>query len=301
MAFNLQTLKYRPLPRARGNRGFFGQQFRVLSAVAATLSIGLSVLSLAAFGSDPASSDLENTLRAKYVQKVMRLRGFCLDGRLHFDSKGGVVGRVHPGAWTLSSVGIKKVKVSADKVELSGSRLAEMYDPKQMKFMLVRADKDVRIVVDRDATQPDTAVINSIAHVFVSEGDRLIDLVPEYWKPWVAGEFEMVPQEGLPDCQRFKGRAQRTVDGGVFIPCEEHAKTKGLGQQVFDPAFLPYRLVKASPRRKRYLRLTRNMSNSPDYLSCKGQQSWSLPSALTAIQWTSSSPGHLGSVSTIKP
>ena len=175
------------------------------------------------------------------------VRGFYVDGRLHFDDKGAVLGKVHQGAWTLSGIAIEKVKVSDNKIELEGPRLAQLYDPKQQRFVAVRTDQNAHIVVDRDASQPNTAVMNSIEHIFASEGDRLVDLVPDYWKPWISGAFEVVPQEGLPDCHRFKGRAQRTGDGGIVIPCEEHAKAKTVGQKTsfdFDTSFLPYQVGK---------------------------------------------------------
>jgi hypothetical protein len=124
----------------------------------AKLSIWLYVLSLSAFGSD-RTSGLEATLQAKYSQNVMRLRGFFLNGRLHFDSDGHVQGKVHPGAWTLSRVEIEKVRVSADRVELDGHRVAEMLDPKGLKLIPVRTTNSVYIVVDRDISQLDTAVI----------------------------------------------------------------------------------------------------------------------------------------------
>lgn len=203
------------------------------------------MLSLSAFGSDRATSGLEGALQAKYSQNVMRLRGFYLDGHLHFDSKGDVQGKVHPGAWTLSKIWIEKVRVSPTKVELEGPRVAEMLDPKQLKLVPVRTKKIVHIVVDRDISQPDTTVMNSIEHIFLADDDRLADLVPDYWKAYLSGALEAVPQEGAPDCYRVKGRANRTGDEEVRIPCEEHSKTKMAGvPKTFDASSLPYRIGK---------------------------------------------------------
>jgi TonB family protein len=208
----------------------------------ATASIWLSVLPLRAFGSD--RSDLKSTLQAKYAQKILMLRGFYMDDRLHFDSHGAVRGKAHPGTWTLSRIGIDKVRVSADKVELEGPRIAEMNDPKQSKFVPVRTTQNVHIVVERDASKPDTTVMNALQQIFLDENERLIDLVPEYWKAYVSGALETVPQQGFPDCYRIKGRVVRTEDGGISIPCEEHATAKAAGQQKtsfdFDTSSLPY-------------------------------------------------------------
>jgi hypothetical protein len=100
------------------------------------LLASLLAVCAAAFGSDSAASTLEASLLAKYGKQVVTLRGFYQDKTLHFDAKGNVQGKPHPGSWTLSRINIEKIEVSANKIDLSGHRLAAVNISKQIKFSL---------------------------------------------------------------------------------------------------------------------------------------------------------------------
>jgi TonB family protein len=207
-------------------------------------SICASILTVGAVASD--SSQLETALQSKYVGKVFTLRGFYEDDHLHFDGTGNAIGKVHPGSWTTSIIAIENAKVSADKVELRGSRVAEVYDTKRSKFAPVRTQAKTLFAIDRDVTQPDAAVLTAIEHLFLSADDRLVDLVPDYWKAVLSGGLETVPQQHGPDCHRIKGRLERRVNGDISMGCEEHArvKTPVPPQTGINGSLLPYEVEK---------------------------------------------------------
>jgi TonB family protein len=172
-----------------------------------------------------AQTILEATLRAKYDQKILMLRNFYQDDHLEFDSTGAVRGKAHPGAWTLGRIGITNVKLKANRLELDGVRVADVYDLKTSKFSSFRTPQNVRIVVDRDPQQT-SSLDDALSRVFLTRAERLADLVPPYWKAFAESRVETVPQDTGTTCYRIKGAALMTGSGDISIPCEEHATVK---------------------------------------------------------------------------
>lgn len=154
-----------------------------------------------------AQIDVEATLRAKYDQKVLMLRNFYQDDRLEFDSTGGVKGNAHPGSWTIGRVRITKIKLQANRLELDGVRVADVYDIKASKFSSVRTSQKVRIVVARDAHG--APIDEALSRVFLTDSEKLADLVPPYWKAFAEGRVEAVRKENGPTLYQIR-QAQRT-------------------------------------------------------------------------------------------
>jgi TonB family protein len=82
--------------------------------------------------------------------------------------------------------------------------------------------------------------------VFLNEGDGVADLVPDYWKPYLSGEIETVPQEDSGECHRVRGRLMRTEVGEITGPCEAHKAGKsaeqGTSVSPSDISSIPYRV-----------------------------------------------------------
>lgn len=153
------------------------------------------------------------------------LRNFYQDARLEFDSTGAVKGKAHPGSWTTGRVGITKVKLQANRLELDAVRIADVYDTKAAKFRNVRTPQNVRIVVDRNPQQT-SSLDDSLSRVFLTSSEKLADFVPPYWKAFAESRVETVPQDTGTTCYRIKGAALMTGSGDISIPCEEHATVK---------------------------------------------------------------------------
>jgi TonB family protein len=200
---------------------------------------------LSAFASDPPAPGLEATLAAKYLKKVFTLRGFYADEYLRYDSSGDVMATVHPESWTTSMVEIGKIKVTSRAVELKGRRWVEIYDYKASKFVAMRTGQSLRIVLDRIASQPNSVVLDAIDRIFINDEKTLAGLMPDYWKPMISGTRESVPQKDGKDCRRVKGALTRSVDGGISMACEDHAKIKTPLPAIdsIDVSSLPYYVV----------------------------------------------------------
>jgi hypothetical protein len=129
------------LPHLTVTKHFSARSRDFMTLFKATILMCLSMIRPVAFDSDASNPDLEGAIQSQYLHKAFTLRGFYADGHLHFDSSGSAQGKVHPGTWTTSVIAIDKTKVSADKVELRGSRLVEEYDSTQSKFIPHRSGR----------------------------------------------------------------------------------------------------------------------------------------------------------------
>lgn len=193
----------------------------------AVLLICLPLFSLCGFCDVPSTAQLKKILQEKYLHKTFTFRGFYVDNYFQFDSNGLPLGDVHPGSWTCAMLEIEKIKISRYEVQLEGPHIAEQYDSKQLKFIPVVTNVDTVLTIERDASQP-YRVVDLLEHIFLQQNDHLNDLVPDYWKPFLQGKVEVVPQETGPDCYRIKGDLVRTEDGKTSLPCNEHAKLKAV-------------------------------------------------------------------------
>ena len=206
-----------------------------------TLLTFLAMLPFGIFASDTPSVDLEAALQSQYVKKVYVLRGFYDGSHLHFDRDGSPLGEVYRGPWTTSAIAIDKAKVSPKKIQLLGSRIAEVYDSKQSKFVPSRTRESVFIDIDRDATAPNSAPIAALGRIFLGLNEPLSDIVPDYWKAFVLGAVEKVPSKGETNCYRIKGRLSRMVNGGIAADCTDGASVKpDVSANTVDEGSLPY-------------------------------------------------------------
>lgn len=171
------------------------------------------------------------------------LRGFYSGKQLHFDSAGNPVGTLHVGSWTTSMIQVEKIHIAAGNIELKGSRWAQVFD-KESKLHSVRTSQDVRIVVDRDSSASDAAVVGLIERLFVNKNESVVDLVPDYWRAYLSGRLRIVPQEDGSSCRRIEGRVLRNPDGTPWFPCEEHAKIKTNLPVPSNITSLPYHCIK---------------------------------------------------------
>lgn len=221
-------------------RHYFQTSLFLRALIFDLLCVYLVPLSSVAQASSPSS--LETALQQKYLNRVYVLRGFYQENGLHFDSAGVVQGHPHPGPWTLAIIAVQKIKISNNKVQLEGSRFAEIYDSKQAKLVTIPAHTPIKIDIDRDSSQPDSKVIAAISRVFIQQEEHLSDLVPDYWKPYLSGKVETVPQEKGDDCYRIRDQFSREEDGKILRACEENAKIKAIGTEkiTLNPLTLPY-------------------------------------------------------------
>jgi Gram-negative bacterial TonB protein C-terminal len=99
----------------------------------------------------------EDALRARYVGKLIFLRGSYLGDDLNFDVNGKVNGSPAIGSFTLSAFEVKKVKLSKHKLDLEADRFglhffgALPYEDETKAFDKVKiSKKPVHISIDRE-------------------------------------------------------------------------------------------------------------------------------------------------------
>lgn len=190
-----------------------------------------------------SGESLDSALKQKFVHKRFMLRGFYSDKQLHFDSTGNPVRPFHVGSWATSLIEVEKIHVASTHIELKGSRWAHVFD-KESKFRSVRTSQELHIVVDRQSSTTDAAVIGLIEGLFVNQNENMAGLVPDYWRAYFSGRLQLVPQEDGHNCRRIEGRVLRNPDGSLWFPCEEHAKTTANLPAPSDVTSLPYHCTK---------------------------------------------------------
>ncbi len=99
----------------------------------------------------------EDALRARYVGKLIFLRGSYLGDDLQFDTNGKVNGSPAVGSFTLSALEVRKVKLSKHKLELEADRYglhffgALPYEDETKSFDKVKiSKKPIHIAIARE-------------------------------------------------------------------------------------------------------------------------------------------------------
>jgi TonB family protein len=99
----------------------------------------------------------EDALRARYVGKLIFMRGSYLGDDLNFDQEGKVNGSPTAGSFTLSAFEVRKVKLSKHKLEIEADRYglhflgALPYEDENKTFDKVKiSKKPVHISIDRE-------------------------------------------------------------------------------------------------------------------------------------------------------
>ncbi len=157
------------------------------------------------------ASEIEEQLKAEYQNKVLTLRHFYEGSKLHFDSKGQIMGDATTGPWTVDGqINIKEIRLRDRLLELKGQRVFLFFDPtaNRMKDAIgiaagdplskefrqfgsktwrkVEKGADVEVDVALASTpQDEKEVASAINAVFLSPEDDLAELVPEAWKYFV--------------------------------------------------------------------------------------------------------------------
>jgi len=185
------------------------------------------------------ASDLEEQLKTKYQNQVLTLRRFYEGSKLHFDPGGHVVGDAAIGPWTLDGqMTVTQVHLHGQMLELKGRRLYLVADPSshRMKdaFAATAGDplskqfrqfggknwrkfeKNAQIEVVLELAQDpqqESEVTLAMNAIFLSPGEELADIVPEYWKDFV------LTQEGRPPTHPPTSRVYKVgKENGVSPP-----------------------------------------------------------------------------------
>jgi len=178
--------------------------FRVSAIL--SLAVGMAPVHL------QGASDLEQRLRDQYKDKIFVLRGFNQGARLTYDS-GGVPdsASANPGDWTVDGfVRVTSVDLSGQGLTIKAERLyLGVADGMGFQFWQPKLDKDkekkekkarelrIEVAVDAGGHTAEAA----LSKIFLTAGDRLAELVPDYWTPCVRAASTGRTVKGLSDCR----------------------------------------------------------------------------------------------------
>ena len=209
---------------------------RILSQFRATCLLPLGVLAVSL--SLPSSGQTDGELRQQYVGKTFVLRNFYQGSKLIYDASGAVAGPASSGDWTMSGfTHITSVRRSgrrlvfqADRVPVGnggGSFHFRDYFIKNLDKKMVEEDSKVNklhIEVDFAGRSLDTGSIQAaLSRVFLTDNDRLADLVPAYWQRCVRAASSPQSTDPYRSCRFLE---EFTMIPGVASPSPQPADDK---------------------------------------------------------------------------
>lgn len=140
-----------------------------------------------------AESDLEKVLTSKYKEQVLILRHPVQGGSLRFNSTGELLTLGHEAPWTIDgAIVITDVHVTAKTLTIKGKRRWYGFDPRLQRLLPAKTKwKDrIKIEVGLDHPLKDLAESGAVLdRIFVRNEQELIDVVPEYWRSFLAKQY----------------------------------------------------------------------------------------------------------------
>jgi TonB family protein len=154
----------------------FGRSFLVLTT-------------LVFVGSFPVScqtNDVQAQLNSAYKDKILLLRNFYTGSNLAYDQSGALQGAANSGPWTLAGVEIKGIGITAQGIEIVGSRMGTLY--KDGKPRAIKVSK-LMIQVSKPTSNTETkaAIDLILAKVFIDPAEDLRPMLPEFWRYYLSG------------------------------------------------------------------------------------------------------------------
>jgi TonB family protein len=151
-----------------------------------------------------ASADdhqVQSALRRALDKKIVVLRGFYAGQSLRFDSSGNPIGEARSGPWTADGVlQVTRVSMKGDHIVIRGRRLLNTFDSKRCQFTNVFTGMQVEIEVGLGSASPGAdQALDTVDKVVARDARELVNMVPEWWKPWVRG-ISWVDKQGHRHC-----------------------------------------------------------------------------------------------------
>lgn len=176
---------------------------RLVSAVLLT-SLVSAILLPRAYAAD----DLEQSLRSRYGNQTLVLRGFYHGDKLKYDSAGLLAGNLRSGDWTVDGVvHVTSIDVSGRRLTIHADRLTLLYDGHALAFQSSGNRKPKRTSRLRIETELDAGAAPAekgqalLAKIFLTPPDRLADILPDYWKSCVLAASENLGKERYQACR----------------------------------------------------------------------------------------------------
>jgi TonB family protein len=162
-----------------------------------------------------AADELAQHLRDKYGDKTLVLRNFYSGKHLKYDSAGTLAGvSAVSGDWTVDGfVRVKSVTLRGQRLTVRAVRIP--VGSSGQSFHLLKHLDELRIEVEFDAGgMPPEDVDRALSKIFLTAHDRLVETVPDYWKPCVLAASTGKGGKQYDDC-RFP-QAFAAIPGIVY-------------------------------------------------------------------------------------
>lgn len=173
-----------------------------------TLISILAVWTLGSFAT--AQGSLQTLLEDEFKGKVLHVRGFPQNKEVVITANGQLLTDIKGGPWTLGLIEVTGIVVKADEIVFSGNRAGLVYKQGIKKLGPTRFKDPFRIrVVQTDQVRGDLRNAEW-RKIFVLNQDEIPNLVPEYWKRFLA------VAEGKP--QKPASKDVQRVGSGVSAP-----------------------------------------------------------------------------------
>ena len=180
-----------------------------------------------------AESDLEKALTSKYKEQVLILRHPVQGDSLRFNSTGELLTLGHEAPWTIDgAIVITDVHVTAKTLTIKGKRRWYGFDPRLQRLLPAKTKwKDrIKIEVGLDHPLKDLAESGAVLdRIFVRNEQELIDVVPEYWRSFLAKQY------GIGDVAKAAGETTASENARHQI-VKLDPKTVKHPEAVFTPA-----------------------------------------------------------------
>jgi len=144
--------------------------------------IGLALASAAALQAQDLPR-MQAALAKVYGGRTMMLQTFRSGSTLHFSSDGAFIKGGRPGPWTLDAYfQAKTVKLKPKALRLIGRRVVYAYVDTAHRLQPFLGPS-LTLEIRTDPTSLNlTSLQQALGRVFAPPGEKLVDLVPSYWK-----------------------------------------------------------------------------------------------------------------------
>jgi TonB family protein len=130
---------------------------------------------------------LQDQLNSNYKDKTLLLRNFYAGNDLTYDRNGILQGPAREGPWSLAEVQIKLLHLTAQGLEISGSRLGALYTGERVSLVKT-ANVQIHVLDPNLGTGTKDSLDSILRKIFVDPAhEELAPLLPDIWKYYLAG------------------------------------------------------------------------------------------------------------------
>ena len=173
----------------------------------------------------PGISKLTNKVEDLKGQ-VLILRGFYEGANLRYAADGRLLDARPPASWAAAEVEVVSTKIKGHRLEIRGKRMGLAFKDSHFipvdRLVWSKGKSEIEsVIIEAELVRPDEpSAIEAARHVFLTDEDRVADLVPEYWvgilgKPTAA---TATTQESTPFGEANKPKGAFRVGAGVTAP-----------------------------------------------------------------------------------